>query len=206
MGEIIQKAMDTVEWPKSPTNSTKRKLCVRNYWDELYALLCFLTLHNVSPYIRQEGTHRYCRRILSIIYVCSYHRLHSLQCRHNGPDSISNHQPHDCLHNRVFRRRSKETSKLRVTGLCAGNSPHKWPVTRKKFPFDDVIMLCRAPRITLETPADDLLCRYMLIVVSTVKLKCLACSAVCRNKCTHSFNVYVFISMRLCKKDVTPLL
>ena len=32
------------------------------------------------------------------------------------------------------------------TGLCAGNSPgpgnspHKWPVTRKMFPFDDVIM------------------------------------------------------------------
>ena len=22
------------------------------------------------------------------------------------------------------------------------NSPHKWPVTRKMFPFDDVIMLC----------------------------------------------------------------
>ena len=23
------------------------------------------------------------------------------------------------------------------------NSPHKWPVTRKMFPFDDVIMACR---------------------------------------------------------------
>ena len=37
----------------------------------------------------------------------------------------------------------KETSKLRVTGLCVGNSPgtpHKWPATRKMFPFDDVIM------------------------------------------------------------------
>ena len=37
-------------------------------------------------------------------------------------------------------------SKLRVTGLCAGNSPspvnspHKGPVTRKMFPLDDVIM------------------------------------------------------------------
>ena len=29
-----------------------------------------------------------------------------------------NHQPHDCLFNRLFRRRSKKTSKLRVTGLC----------------------------------------------------------------------------------------
>ena len=36
---------------------------------------------------------------------------------------VSNHQPHDCLLNRLFSRRSKRTSKLRVTGLCAGNSP-----------------------------------------------------------------------------------
>ena len=69
-----------------------------------------------------------------------------LRWRHNGPDSVSNHQPHVCLLNRLFRRRSKETSKLRVTGLCVGNSPgpvnspHKGPVTRKMFPFDDVIM------------------------------------------------------------------
>ena len=36
---------------------------------------------------------------------------------------VSNHQPHDCLLNLLFRRRSKKTSKLRVTGLCAWNSP-----------------------------------------------------------------------------------
>ena len=47
----------------------------------------------------------------------------TLQWRHDGHDSASNHQPHDCLLNRLFRRRSKKTSKLRVTGLCAGNSP-----------------------------------------------------------------------------------
>ena len=47
----------------------------------------------------------------------------SLQWRHNDHDCVSNHQPHDCLLNRLFRRRSKETSKLRVTGLCAVNSP-----------------------------------------------------------------------------------
>ena len=55
-----------------------------------------------------------------------------------------------CLLNRLFRRRSKKTSKLRVTGLCLGNSPgpvnspHKGPVTRKKFPFDDVLMCARS--------------------------------------------------------------
>ena len=43
----------------------------------------------------------------------------SLQWRHNEPDGVSNHQPHDCLLNCLFRRRSKKTSKLRVIGLCA---------------------------------------------------------------------------------------
>ena len=46
-----------------------------------------------------------------------------LQWRHNERDGISNHQPHHCLLNHLFRRRSKKTSKLCVTGLCAGNSP-----------------------------------------------------------------------------------
>ena len=47
----------------------------------------------------------------------------ALQWRHNGRDSVSNNQPHDCLLNHLFRRRSKKTSKLRVTAVCAGNSP-----------------------------------------------------------------------------------
>ena len=46
----------------------------------------------------------------------------ALQWRHNGHDGVSNHQPHDCLLNRFVRRRSKNTSKLRVTDLCEGNS------------------------------------------------------------------------------------
>ena len=40
-----------------------------------------------------------------------------------GSIGVSNHQPHDCLLSRLFRRRSKKISKLRVTGLCEGNSP-----------------------------------------------------------------------------------
>ena len=47
----------------------------------------------------------------------------SLQWCHNGHSGISNHQPHHCLRNRLFGHRSKKISKLRVTGLCAGNSP-----------------------------------------------------------------------------------
>ena len=70
----------------------------------------------------------------------------ALQWRNNECDGVSNHQPHDCLLNRSFMRRSKKTSKLHVTGICEGNSPvtgefpTQGPVTRKMFPFDDVIM------------------------------------------------------------------
>ena len=46
-----------------------------------------------------------------------------LRWRHNGHDGVSIHQPHHCLLNRLFGCRSKKTSKLRVSGLCAGNSP-----------------------------------------------------------------------------------
>ena len=70
----------------------------------------------------------------------------SLQWCHNEHDGVSNHQPHDCLLHRLFRQRWKKTSKLRVTGLCEGNSPvtGEFPAERasnvKMFPFDDVIM------------------------------------------------------------------
>ena len=56
--------------------------------------------------------HVVCRRLSAILFSL-------LKRRHNGRDGVSNHQPHDCLLNGLFRRRSKKTSKLRVTG----NSP-----------------------------------------------------------------------------------
>ena len=46
-----------------------------------------------------------------------------LQWHHDGRDGFWNHRRLDCLFNRLFRCRSKKTSKLRVTGLCEGNSP-----------------------------------------------------------------------------------
>ena len=55
--------------------------------------------------------------------VTSSVRYPSIQWRHNEHASVSNHQRLHCLLNCRFRHRSKETSKLRVTGLCVGNSP-----------------------------------------------------------------------------------
>ena len=49
--------------------------------------------------------------------------VNTLQWCHNECDGVSNHRRLDGLLNPLFRRRSKKTSKLRITGLCEGNSP-----------------------------------------------------------------------------------
>ena len=64
----------------------------------------------------------------------------TLQWRHNEHHGVSKHRCIDCLLSRLFRRRSKKTSKPCATGLCEGNSPDKGPVTRNMFPSDDVMM------------------------------------------------------------------
>ena len=60
---------------------------------------------------------------LTLSITVSADILLTLRWRHNVHGVVSNHQPHQCLLNRLFGCRSKKTSKLRVTGLCAGYSP-----------------------------------------------------------------------------------
>ena len=101
----------------------------------LYAILIFIAMMSYGLSVMPV--------VMIFLRWCS---VLSLQWRHNEHDGVSNHQPHDCLLNCIFRRRWKKTSKRRVTGLCEGihqwpvNSPHKGPVTRKMFPFEDVII------------------------------------------------------------------
>ena len=58
--------------------------------------------------------------LVAAFYQCA-HILQPLPWRHNERDGVSNHRRLYC---RLFRCRSKrKTSKLRVTGLCEGNSP-----------------------------------------------------------------------------------
>ena len=65
--------------------------------------------------------------------ISTWWNIMPLQWRHNESNAISNHRHLDCLFKPLFRRRSKKTPKLRVTGLCEGNIPVKGPVTRKCF-------------------------------------------------------------------------
>ena len=82
------------------------------------------------PPIRRNGA--CCPRQPLPLGLLSWYLVVSLQWRHNLRDGVSNHQPYDCLRNRLFRRRSKKTSKLCVAGLCVGNSPvtGKFPAQR----------------------------------------------------------------------------
>ena len=56
-----------------------------------------------------------------------------LQWRHDERHCVSNHRRLDCLLKRLFKHRSKKTSKLRFTGLCDVN-----PAVTGKFPSQRV--------------------------------------------------------------------
>ena len=68
----------------------------------------------------------------------------TLQWRHNERDGVSNHQPRDSLlySGAGQRKHQSSASLVFVWGIPRWpvNSPHKRPVTRKMFPFDNVIM------------------------------------------------------------------
>ena len=60
---------------------------------------------------------------ITLKLTISHSMRKTLHWRHNGGDCVANHQPCDCLLNRLFIRKSKKTSNLRVIGLGEGNSP-----------------------------------------------------------------------------------
>ena len=83
--------------------------------------------------------------VSSSVYNWELIKARTLQWRHNERDGISNLQPHDCLLNSLFKHRKHRSpaSRAFVGGIHRWpvNSPHKGPVTRKRFPFDDVIII-----------------------------------------------------------------
>ena len=76
----------------------------------------------------------------------------TLQCRHNGRDSVSNHRLLGCLFNRLLDQRKYQSSAslafVRGIHRWPVNSPHEEPVLQKMFLFDDVTMETDGKRIT----------------------------------------------------------
>ena len=54
-------------------------------------------------------------------------QAHSLQWRYNECDGVSNHQPHDCLLNRLFNAQIKQNIKaLRHSPFCGEFPGDRW--------------------------------------------------------------------------------
>ena len=68
---------------------------------------------------------------------CSY----PLQWRHNERVGVSNHRRLDCLLKRMFGRRSKKTSELRVTGVCEGNPPVTGGFPSQRASYAEIISI-----------------------------------------------------------------
>ena len=96
-------------------------------WLEIMKICCFFS----QQYGMMDDIHNF-MSVHNVIYKTN-DSISSLRWRHNECDGVSNHLPHDCLFNRLFRRRSKKTS-------VTGEFPAQRPVTLKMFLFDDVIM------------------------------------------------------------------
>ena len=91
--------------------------------------------------------HKYSRVLLwrgPIYHGCTYATVMraaerkldlTLQWRHNEHNGVSNHQPHIVYSTVYSRCRSKNKSKLHVTGFCEGNSPvtSEFPAQRTSY-------------------------------------------------------------------------
>ena len=113
------------------------------YWSDRYEIVYVTSL--LSWHVQH---------FVAIWYPPIFHRIwitmtksFALQWRHSGRDGVSNHQPHNCLLNRLFRRNQRKHQSFASLAFVTGiqrwpvNSQHKRPVTRKMFPFDDVTMV-----------------------------------------------------------------
>ena len=87
-----------------------------------------LLRHSSSYYLRSKTIHHYNDAIMGAIasQITSLTSVYSIV--YSGADQ---------------RKHQSSASLAFVRGIHRGpvNSPHKWPVTRKMFPFDDVIMM-----------------------------------------------------------------
>ena len=133
--------------PKNPIPHIARILSRINF-NLLFKLRAWYKQGNLrvlSPYVNCENGHRLVKHVQNSLRqydkegTC-FSEKEALSALGSSITVTSQWAPWRlcCLLNRLFRRRSNKTSKLCVTGLCAGNSPVTGPVMRKMFPFDDV--------------------------------------------------------------------
>ena len=116
---------------------------VKSLWCIFSLLLHWLMISVKIPLL---STSDWVKTVLNDAWTPGHASI-SLQWRHNERDGVSNHRHLDCLFSRLFRRGSKKHQSTAWLAFVRGihrwpvDSPHKGPVTRTLFTFDDVIVL-----------------------------------------------------------------
>ena len=96
--------------------------------------ICLLTKARASSYfhcLRYSGSMAIISGTRSCVIAHDrratlWYSWYALQWRHNGRDSVSNHQPHGCLLNRLFRRRSKKHQSSASLAFVWGIHRDRW--------------------------------------------------------------------------------
>ena len=127
LGECPREPIDSQHWLRQQANTWANvdsdpltrshywatKMLKRHiWWKDAFLVIIFAFTKQCSSNVLTQIHSNNCEIMLHYSDVFS-----------NEHDGVSNHQPHGCLLNLLFRRRSKKTSKFCFTGLCAGNSP-----------------------------------------------------------------------------------
>ena len=124
----MEKCSSCIHWPLSTGKD------LNNYFDIALFQISEATLQYVKPYTKIFAY----KCIVPMLILCKCFVSHqhikncktpirftkkliSLQWRHDERDGVPSHRRLAFLRNRLLRRRSKKTSKLRVTGFCEGN-------------------------------------------------------------------------------------
>ena len=148
-------------WPKI----SMHPLVIKRWF--LFRLLDILIAAN-----RCNDRNKWVVRVLdTALHLPVYFTNFALPWRHNKRDGVSNHRRLDRLLNRLFRRRSKKTPKLRVAGLCAGNSQVTGEFPAQRASNADIVsnwwrhhdqVLCTKPSpfsgLLLPYKSDQILC------------------------------------------------
>ena len=123
----------------------------------------------------------------------------TLQWCHNERHGVSNHRRLYCLLNRLLRPRSKKASKLRVTGLCEGNSPVTGEFPTQRASNAENVFIWWRHHAQSKVCTQISMCLYMYILFVTILLHifyCCTLDMVRHVVAYHYFCVYTCILLK----------
>ena len=108
------------------------------------------------------------------ICITRYRLKYTVTVTCNGHHGVSNYRSVECLFNRLFILTTNDHQRSELAALCecnpSENSPHEGSVTRKMFPFDDVIMTEKSVSNNYNPPNFFLANQYIHVMIFNLLL------------------------------------